>query len=282
VSPEEVVDGVINLVSLPEVCIKVNEMVDDPVTSANDIGNVIMGDPSLSARLLRIVNSSYYGFASKITTITRAVSVIGTQDLRNLILATSAVNAFSSIPNELVNMETHWRHSVYTGVLAKIIAKKCHVLHSERLFIGGLLHDIGKLVLYHRLAKEARDILLIADGHPEAVHDIEQDVLGFTHADVGFELSKCWNLPESLQEVIKYHHNPNPSSEYFMDESIVHIANVYSLKLDQDIALDECAALVDPAAWKNIAVSMDDMEDVVLLAEPEFDNALKMILQDSL
>ena len=279
-TPEEVVEGVVNLVSLPEVCIKVNEMVDDPNCSAVDIGNVIVGDPSLSARLLRIVNSSYYGFAAKVTTVSRAVAIVGTQDLRNLILATSAVNVFNEIPNDLVNMETHWRHSVYTGILAKSMAKRCRVLHCERLFIAGLLHDIGKLVLYHRLPKLSRDAILVAQDHPEAIYEAERDVIGFTHAEVGAALAVTWNLPDSIRDVIAYHHTPMQSVEYLLESSIVHIANALSLCVEWDTPIDDAMACVDPEAWSNVRVTPDDMQAVLEEAESQFVEALGMILQD--
>lgn len=280
-TPEEVVEGVVNLVSLPEVCIKVNEMVDDPNCSAMDIGNVIVGDPSLSARLLRIVNSSYYGFAAKVTTISRAVAIIGTQDLRNLILATSAVNVFNEIPNDLVNMETHWRHSVYTGIIAKLIAKRCRVLHNERLFISGLLHDIGKLVLYHRLPKLSRDAILVAQDHPEAIYDAERDIIGFTHAEVGAALAITWNLPDSIREVIAHHHDPLSSTEFALESCIVHIANALSMRVEFGTEIADAMACVEPKAWANVRVTPDDMEDILAESEPQFVEALGMILQDS-
>ena len=139
-------DDVEGLVSPPDVCLRLFELIHAPTTGAKDIAAVVGVDPNLTTRLLRIANSSFYNFSRKIDTISRAVTVIGTAELYQLVLSVSAVKTFANIPNELVKMETFWRHSVYTGLLARALAIRANVLHPERLFVSGLMHDIGSLV----------------------------------------------------------------------------------------------------------------------------------------
>ncbi len=158
---EELVKGIEHLVSLPDVCIKVNMMADSPLYSAKDIGEVISLDTDLSARLLSLVNSAFYGMRAPVETISRAVTVIGTKGLRNLVLVTSAAEIFTGIPADLVDMTEFWRYSVTTGIIAKALSTRCNVLPGERLFVMGVLHDIGRLVIYLRLPEQSRDVLLM-------------------------------------------------------------------------------------------------------------------------
>ncbi|WP_347987003.1 HDOD domain-containing protein [Methylomonas sp. AM2-LC] len=212
------------LFTLPDIFIQLNEMIRDPRFSLVDIGKVIAKDPGLSARLLQLVNSSFYGFQSKIDTISRAVTVVGVDELYNLIVATCVVDRFENIPSELVDMTDFWMRSVHTGVMAKLLAKGSLVLHSERLFLAGLLHDVGSLVLYQNMPNESRRVLQLAGHDRRLVADFELDILGFTHADVARELIKSWGLPESLYEPIGCYLNPEYAHLHRLDAYLLNIA----------------------------------------------------------
>ena len=224
-SPEELVKGVIKLISLPEIFIRVNQVMSDPKHDAKQLGDVISHDPSLTARILRIVNSAFYGLRVKIELVSRAVSVIGEEDLRNLVLATSAVETFKRIPNELVDIDLFWRHSIHTGIVAKLMSRHCNILHGERLFVAGLLHDIGKLILYYQEPELSEDILMEANGTDGVIFRAEQEILGYTHADVGGALITAWKLADTLKDTISYHHDPLKARKYPVETAIVHISN---------------------------------------------------------
>lgn len=259
ISAQELVGRAAKLVSLPEACIRINDMIDDPRYSAADIGEVISADPSLTARLLRIVNSSFYGFPSRIDTISRAITIIGVRDLRDLVLATSAVDVFSKVPNELMDMGTFWRHSVMTGVLSRMLAKQCNVLHAERLFVGGLLHDIGSLVMYSQLPEQSRDAMLIAADNPENQWEAENEVFGYNHADVGHELMKLWQLPESLIEMTTYHHYPLRAQDAPLDVALVSLANYTGNQQDEDIDEETFANQIPLAIWELTGLDSDKL-----------------------
>ena len=156
-TPEDMVSGVSELVSLPEVCVRINEMLDDPGTTSKALGEVISHDPNLTARLLRMVNSAYYGIAAEVTTVSHAVTLVGLDELRSMVLATSASRAFANIPTELVDMDMFWHHSVYCGLVARVLGEVRGMRQRERLFVIGLLHDVGRLVLYHQAPAVARE-----------------------------------------------------------------------------------------------------------------------------
>lgn len=276
----DLVSGVVRLVSLPEVCIRVNEMMDDASTSASDIGKVISQDTGLTARLLKIVNSSFYGSPSKIETVTRAVTVIGLRELRGLVLAASAIETFSKIPNDILNMVQFWRHSVYCGVVAQLLADRCNVLHSERLFVAGLLHDIGKLILCHRLPSEAKIVVDRMKSDKLMDFEVEQDIIGFDHAEVGGELIKAWKMPVSLGQAIRYHHNPAKAEDISMEICLVHMANVVTGLAEQELDVDVELNIqpIAQVAWDITGLDESVIEPILKEAGPLFIDALESIL----
>jgi putative nucleotidyltransferase with HDIG domain len=217
-------DDVEGLVSPPDVCMRVFELLHSPMTGTREIAAVVGVDPNLTARLLRIANSAFYSFSGKIDTISRAVTVIGTTELYQLVLSVSAVQTFSNIPNDLVKMDTFWHHSVYTGLVARALAVRARVLHPERLFVAGLMHDIGSLVLYHQRPEAMRDILLVAQGDEEVLYQAELERFQFTHASVGGELMDRWRLPAELVEAVTWHHEPERAEKAAIEAHILHLA----------------------------------------------------------
>lgn len=276
--PKELVTGVVRLVSLPEVCLRVTEMLEDPNTTAADLGRVISRDTSLTARLLKIVNSSYYGFTSRIETVTRAVTIIGLRELRGLVLAASAIEAFSKIPIDLLNMAYFWRHSVYCGVIAQLLAKRCNVLHGERLFVAGLLHDIGKLIICHKLTDQAEQIIQICKETGRCDFEVEKEILGFDHAEVGNELLKEWRMPDSLRDSVAFHHNPELAEDSILDVCMIHIANCLTGLAEQEIEQHGGIQVVSDYAWKISGLDESVIDEIFSEAGPMFSDALETIL----
>ncbi|MCG6938217.1 MAG: HDOD domain-containing protein [Gammaproteobacteria bacterium] len=238
-SPEEIVKGAINLISLPEIYIRLNHVMEDPDHDARQVGDVISYDPALTARILRIVNSVYYKLAVKIELVSRAVSVIGEDDLRNLVLATSVVNSFERLPNELVDIRHFWSHSVHTGIVARLLSRHCNTHHGERLFIAGLLHDIGKLILYFEEPELSEQVLMEASENDGLLFHAENRLFGFNHADVGGALMTSWKMPFALIEAVKYHHEPMGAHFHATETAIVHIANAVVNSIGPDTIVDE-------------------------------------------
>ncbi len=277
IEARELVKGVGKLTSLPEVCVRVNEMVDDPRSSAAAIGSVISRDTALTAQLLRLSNSAFYNFPSNISTISRAIMVIGERELRYLVLALSAVRVFSQVPIDLINMASFWRHCVYTGVMARLIARRCHVLHSERLFVAGLLHDIGMLVILNREPELESDALLRADETGEALYKIEDELLGCNHADVGRALLEQWNLPSVLCETVGCHHTIAAAEEARLDVAIVHIANVVSNRAELPVGHSGPNPDIEPLAWELTGLDEGVIEELAEEAVPLFAESWSMI-----
>jgi len=283
-SPAELVMGAVRLVSLPEVCLRVNEMLDVAETSAADFGQVISQDTGLTARLLKIVNSSFYGFPSRIETVSRAVTVIGLRELRGLVMATSAVEMFSRIPTEILNLAQFWRHSVYCGVVARLLAGRCHILHSERLFVAGLLHDIGKLIICHRLPAIAREVQQQVAQQNGLDFEIEQSLMGFNHAEVGGELLTTWHMPAALRDAVLFHHAPQNSKDNQIEVALVHIANAMTGLAEQqlDVDVEMSVQPVNPLAWQIVGLDETVMDEVSMQAGEGFAEALELVLPHSI
>lgn len=299
-TPQELVSGNVDLVSLPEVCIRVQTMTDDPDCTAAGLGKVISQDIALTASLLKLVNSAYYGFPTKIDTVSRAVSIVGIRELRDLSLAMSAVEVFSSIPDNLVDMASFWRHSVFCGVLAQALSSYCNVLHKERLFIAGLLHDVGKLLIYCKMPEQASKLLRKIDSCSDDLCLEERKLFEFDHAQVGAELLLLWQLPPSLQEAVAYHHSPELAEQAKLEAAIIHIANAVTNYIEQAernnplpyydpyaIFLssseltgeikEEHITQATSAAWKVTGITTANIKSSVQAASQNFEEILSLI-----
>lgn len=211
--------------SPPNVYIKLKKTLDDPRSSFKEFSVIIGNDPSLSARLLKIVNSAFYGLDTKVETITHALGVIGTEQLTDLVLATSVTEQFSGIPKKLVNMDLFWRHSIACGVTAKIIAEWMGECNLESYYLAGMLHDIGSLIIYKKFPEQAEKVLTRCKENKEFLFDVEREVFGSSHAKVGGKLLKGWGLPASLCEPVTFHHRPKKAKNHALMTKIIHVAD---------------------------------------------------------
>lgn len=278
VSLDEFTKDIDSLVSLPGVGMRINKMVNDASSSASDIGKVISQDPALTARLLRIANSPAYGLSSQVDTVSRAVAVIGIQRIRDLVLATSTIDAFEGIPNELVTMENFWRHSLYCGLAAHLLAEQRKMKNAETLFIAGLLHDVGQLVIFRKAPQESRQALLMSIEGPDelALHKTERQVLGFDHAQVGAALLRHWHFPDLLVECVEFHHAPALARKYPMETALVHIANSIATLAEINSVSEADAVQTDPVAWTVTGLEKETIEPTVRATQAQFATAQNM------
>lgn len=266
------------LASLPEACIRLNEMFDDPHYSAGDLGEVLARDPALSAQVLKIVNSAFYNFRSSIDTVSRAITVIGINDLRSLVLAASATRSFHRLPNDLVTMDSFWTHSLFTAACSRLLAKHCNVIHPERLFVAGLLHDVGHLMLYHFLPKEMMEVLLIANEDRTMMCQAEQERIGFDHAEAGAALLAHWKLPQHLIECVRYHHEPNLVDANKIDVQIIYLANRLTDVAECGDALDDVMERLDPGVLKTLQVDRGVIEEILVQVPGIYTEARALVM----
>jgi HD-like signal output (HDOD) protein len=222
---QTLVDDLSPLVSPPEVCLKVNELLGDERATLDDFAVVIIRDPALTARLLRLVNSSFYGLQSRVDTVSRAIQLLGMRELQKLVCAVSAIEKFSRLSNRITNMNTFWRHGVYTGLMSQALAKRLRVLHPERLFVAGVMHDLGTLLINHRYPEIAEETIRAARGDERQLRMLELEELGFDHAYLGSLMLSNWRLPDSIIDAIAWHHEPAGAELSPVDAAILATAD---------------------------------------------------------
>jgi len=259
---------------MPEIIIRLNQVVDDPYSTAKDISNIISEDPALTARLLRIVNSPFYGFPSQIDTITLAATIVGTQQLRLLALASSTIRQFANLPNQIVTMETFWRHSFSTAVVARTIAKLSKDPEDEQYFIAGLLHDLGSLIIYNTIPTLAREAITHAKHKDIPVYQAERAIIGFDHAMVGSALLQHWNLPEALIEAVACHHELGDTKAYPKQKAVTHLANIIANSLNPGLLIYRQTLEPEPSAWGLIGLESDNIDEALDDIEREINEAI--------
>ncbi|CAG0940119.1 hypothetical protein GALLN_00856 [Gallionellaceae bacterium] len=248
----KLVQGVEGLVTLPDVFVRINQLIENPDSSIADIAQAVSQDPSFTVRLLRVANSSFYSFSSTIDTVPKAVSIIGTSQIRNLALATAIASTFTNLPNNLISMENFWRHSLYCALIARGLARQARKCDAEAVFTAGLLHDIGELVIFNRLPEQAKAVLqrVQESGDELPIYQAERQTMGFDHAQVGGELARQWRLPPMLEECIGCHHDIREAQRYPVEAALVHIANALAVMAEVHTFDFADVSPIDPHAWE--------------------------------
>jgi HD-like signal output (HDOD) protein len=275
-TPKQLASEVENLFSLPELYFKIKKVIDHPASTVNDVADVVVQDPNMSARILRIVNSSFFGFATEIESIPRAINIMGMSQLHDLALTISATKAFKGINSSLINMKDFWLHSIYCAAIAKLIARKCNVVDSERLFVSGILHDIGHLVIYTKLPSQTAKLLETAKQQQIPLAQLEKSTFGFDYAEVGGELLKLWRLPDCLSQTIQNHTQIQNEEKFALDAAIIHIANILVLQEESEKTSLK-APNFDPLSFQLTSLSEEDLTPLKLEAKKNMADILKLL-----
>ncbi len=209
----------------PFIVTELNNVIADDLSTSNDVARVVNKSPSLSAVLLKIVNSAFYGFPSKIDRISRAVTIIGTKQISGIALGICVMQAFKGIPKEFIDMQAFLRHSLTCGLVARILSALKNIQETEQLFVSGLLHDIGKLIVFKYYPEHAREAINMAISSGRSVFQTEKEIIGLNHTQIARHLVRKWHLPSELEANIVFHHTPARSEER-INAGIVQLADL--------------------------------------------------------
>lgn len=258
------------MAALPATYIRLGQVIDHPYSSARDIARVISEDTSLTARLLQLANSALFNFPKRIETIDAAISLLGTLQLRELALATAVVELFSGIPQNLVDMESFWSHSLACGICARLLAQERHESNVDKYFAAGLLHDIGSMLIYLTRPVESKTILTQHGQTGEEIHSIEMAQLGFDHAAAGAALLEHWNLPDCHIEAVAYHHKPTAARRFPLEADFVHIADIIVNAMQYGSSGEKNVPTLAEEAWFVLGFKPDCLAQLIDNLDTQF------------
>lgn len=277
--PERILANDPVLVSLPEVFMRIREVLSDPDSTVDEAAAVIGKDPSLTAKLLKLVNSAFYARTMRVSgglppgpvdSLNRAVMLLGLNQLSTLAMGVSVLPLFKDIPPECIDMGQFWRHSVAVGLTAKLLALRLGDPSPERFFVAGLLHDIGRLVLFKQHSREAGAALSRAAATGRLLVEVEQELFGFDHSRLGGMLLRKWRFPESLEQAVWLHHDPM-AAEHPLEPALVGVADMVACAALPGGSGERLVPRLQPEAWRLAGVRPDELPELVEAAETHLD-----------
>jgi putative nucleotidyltransferase with HDIG domain len=275
---QKIIAGIDDLPTLPRTVLKITELVNDPKSSVKDIARIITDDQVLTARLLKLVNSSFYGFPHRISTVNSTIVLLGFDAIRSLLLTTSVFDLFAGRNKKSrQDQEKFWDHSLGCAVGAKVIGNFLRHDKIEELFVAGLLHDIGKIVEMLYLPDEFAKVVAATNKQNILMLNAEEKVLGYDHAEIGRLLADKWNLPNKLEQIIAHHHQPASAGSFIMEASIVHLADILCRALNMGYGGDNKIPPLDKLAWESLRIQPDSIESIMETMLDEFNDISSFI-----
>jgi len=261
------------LPTLSVVVARVIQVVSNPLTSASDLSGIITVDQALTAKVLKLANSAFYGFPFRIKNITQAVSILGFDTIRNLALTVSVHKIFTGETERGFSHQEFWKHSVGVAICSSLLAKKIKYKSPESAFTAGLLHDIGKNLFEQYLHEEFMEALKVSSDKGISMKEAELEVIGTDHTAVGRMMAEKWNLPHELKTGIGYHHNPDEEKEENVMATIVYAANIMCKKKGVGFSGDNAIMPLSSDAKSLLMLDEKGEEELMLKLDSELEEA---------
>jgi HD-like signal output (HDOD) protein len=264
-------------VTMPEVYRGFRRLIAAPDSKINDYVDVIITDPALATKCIRIANTSFFGYPRKVNDLEQAISLIGVMQIHDVLISSLAMRAFAGIPDEIVNLAEYWENSVYCGIVSRIIAKKCMLPASQRFFALGLFHDTGHIVMYAKRPELAQEALRYSLEQDEPLFKVERKMFGFDYGQLGCELMRLWHLPKIFQEITEYHLEPEKAQLYSLETAIVHLAYTITQIQNDPGDVPIIQALVSPLAWELTTLDANDIQLIRAEAQKNVKEVLNVL-----
>ncbi len=266
----DILHGDLNLSSPPGVYFELKKIIDDSTKSLTDAAFILEKDSALTSKLLKIVNSAFFGFPATIASVERAMTIIGAQELQNLVLGAVIVERFSDLPGDTMTMHDFWARSVKCALIAREIDVHLGKQFKESVFVCGLLHDVGQLVFYKRIPSLAREVDLrlrsSAETFFEDEYRIETELIGFDHFQTGAELCRLWKLPDIISESIGLHYFPDNTESFYQIAAIVRLANYFcKLDISHDPVISNTLGITEQELAMILEKSYEQFEEIFKL-----------------
>ncbi|MCW8826963.1 MAG: HDOD domain-containing protein [Gammaproteobacteria bacterium] len=256
------------LMTLPSVVYEILELIDSSESSAADIVDLVSQDAVLTAKVLQMVNSAYYGMIAQIETVSHAINVVGLKALRDIVVVTKVGEKFKDIPKNVVNVESFWMNNLVCAGMAKRLDQR-QLIPRHNIFAPALLSNIGALIFLQKLPQVSKRILQIAKENNQNIYEVEESILGYTHADIGAELMRKWGLPEIFVVVAQYRNHFYQAGSYINEASIVHLSASYADNVQPFINFDGLEIEPDLSVYNYISLSGNLIKELLSEVEPE-------------
>ncbi len=269
-----ITERVTSIPTLPTVITRMSTLLQDPRTSAEEVGKAITNDQALASKVLKLVNSAFYGFPGRINTITHAIVILGFGTVKNIVLTASIFDSFGGKGEAgAFDVEKFWLHSIGVGAGAKAIAQLTGFRYLEEAFLGGLLHDIGKIILSQYAKPEMAKVMKVISQKNCLFLEAEKEALGATHQELGSWLCGKWNLPKDLTASVTFHHRPAGAGDHMQITSIIHLADLLVRALAIGSGGDNKIPRIDSEAWAKLGLKEQDLSQILKAVEEEVEKA---------
>jgi putative nucleotidyltransferase with HDIG domain len=260
-----------SLPTLPEIYLKVSELIESEESCSQDIGDAIQTDPSLTAKILKMINSAFYGLSSEVTSVPQAISLLGRDQLKQVLLGSILTEVFPDFDSEHFSMHQFWEHSVKTAIIARHLAmQNASVIDHEAFFTAGLLHDIGRLIIAQVAPDELGEINAAVEDGGQHIMQAEAELLGVSHIDIGAKLLRDWNMPSMLIQCLVKHHDEEHIGPFAIETSIVYLANLLSQQ-EPVYEEDEMVELLEQIPnWQETDCSLEQVFIACRLADEQW------------
>ncbi|MDD5759427.1 MAG: HDOD domain-containing protein [Desulfobulbaceae bacterium] len=279
-SSQEIIAKVGNLPSLPTVAARINTEIESEGLSAKRLGAIISEDPALASRMLRLSNSAFYGMPRQISTIERAVMVLGFDTVKNLALSISIFSFFEKGISPAIDVIGLWNHSLGVAVCARALVMRLNFKLAEQAFLLGIVHDVGKIALVNLCLADMEQVcrLIGQDGMSE--EEAEMQVFGFTHQRIGSMLIKEWKFPEMMVMAVKSHHELPPVLKE-CDEEIAHlirclcVANQFAKALALGVSTNQKREAIPSVMWGYLGVERQDIAGLSTVIREDYQRIIQ-------
>ncbi len=250
-----------DLPTLPSAFMRILRALRDPKASAKEVALIIESDQAITMRVLRLVNSSFYGLSRRVDSVLQAVVLLGSSTLKNVVISASVFKALSGASKDnALNREAFWQHSIGCGMIARFLGNQINCGRDEEALICGVIHDIGKVVLDQYFHDNLLLVLKVARERQISFYQAEVEELGMTHGEIGSALADIWGLPPNLIEVIGSHHQPTADSPHVRLVVLVQLADALARQYHVGSGGDEQIPEIDPLCWPILGLDKSTVE----------------------
>lgn len=270
----ERIEKIENLPTIPSILRKILGIIEDPNVSLQKITEFVSSDPTLTARILKMVNSPVYGFPGRISSVSHAMVILGLNAVKGLLIG---VSVFEVMKKNMVGL---WEHSLASAIFARILANIKDAPSPEEISVAALLHDIGKVIMLIAYKDDYSKVLESAQVRRGILFELEREYFGITHAEIGGIVGKKWNFPLKLIEPISNHHRPQLSKNFELETAIVHLSNILALARGTGYSGDLFVNPVNPQAWQILNLSYEEIKLIFKEAEEPISSSQEIFTAD--